>query len=534
MIKKLLAGPTTSVVSAAVIVASFSMLSRIVGFVRDRILAGIFGAGDALDVYYASFRIPDAIFQLIIIGALSACFIPVFTGYFGKDNRKAWTYTNNILNLLLITFGIVAVVGAVLAPYYTPWLTPGFSADKQALVVQVTRVLFLGQMFFSLSMVYGSVLQGAKRFVLYSFAPIVNNFGILFGAIALVPWLGLMGLAWGAVLGASLHALIQTVGVYALGYQYAWRLDWRDADVRQTLRQMGPRVMGIGVGQLTFLLMTVIATSLTAGSVTILQFAYNLNFFPIGIIGVSYAIAAFPTFCEYVNHNALDKLRDSFSATVRQVLFFIIPATVLFLLLRAQAVRLIFGAGVFDWQATIATADTLAMFALSFFAQSLVFVVVRVYFAFEDSWTPFWAGILSAVVSGLGGWWLSGSYGVSGLAAAFSAGSMIQLCVLWLFLKRKVGSLRERDIVKSTIVLTLAGIIAGLVAQAVKYSVVDYIQLDTFFNVFLQASIAGGVGFVMYILAAWLLHSPEMKVFTAGLRARFMKTAKSPEIISET
>lgn len=534
MIKKLLSGPTTSVVSAAVIVASFSLLSRLVGFIRDRILAGIFGAGDALDVYYASFRIPDAIFQLIVIGALSACFIPVFTSYFGKDNHKAWAYTNNIVNLLLVTFSVIAVVGAVLAPYYTPLITPGFSADKQALVVQVTRVLFIGQVFFSLSMVYGSVLQGAKRFVLYSFAPIVNNVGILFGAIALVPWFGLMGLAWGAVLGACLHAVIQTVGVVALGYRYTPRLQWRDPDVRQTLIQMGPRVMGIGIGQLTFLLMTIIATSLNAGSVTVLQFAYNLNYFPIGIIGVSYAIAAFPTFCDYANRQAFDKLRDSFSATVRQVLFFIIPATVLSLLLRAQVVRLVFGAGVFDWAATITTANTLAMFALSFFAQSLVFVVVRMYFAYEDSWTPFWAGIVSAVLCGGGGWLLSADYGVPGLALAFSLGSMAQLGILWLWLKRKVGSLHEREIFQSAVILSLAGVVAGVVAQAVKYVIVDYIQLDTFFNVLLQTVLAGGVGSLMYIVTAWLLRSPEMKVFTSGLRARFIKSAKSPEIVSET
>jgi putative peptidoglycan lipid II flippase len=533
MIKRLFSTATTSVVSAAVIVAGFSLLSRIVGFFRDRILAGIFGAGDELDIYYAAFRIPDFIFQLIVIGALSACFIPVFNKYFGKDDAKAWRYTSNIVNLLVVVFLIVATFGVIFAPLYTPLVAHGFSVAKQAQVVEATRILFIGQAFFAISMVFGSVLQGAKRFILYSFAPIVNNLGILFGAIFLVPIMGLMGLAWGAVLGALLHAMIQTVGVYALGYRYSLTLDLGDKDVQQTVRQMGPRVMGIAVGQLNFLLMTAIATGLAAGSVTVLQFAYNVNFFPIGVIGVSYAIAAFPTFCDLVKDEQTGKLREAFSGTIRQVMFFIIPVTIITLLLRAQIVRLVFGAGIFDWSATIVTADTLAMFAVSFFAQCLVFVVIRAFFAYEDSWTPFAAGLISAVISGLGGYFLAPVYGVPGLAIAFSVASMVQLATLWVFLKGKLGSLDERVILRSTVILCLAGAAAAAVTQAVKYEVVDYIQLDTFNNVLSQTLIAGGAGLFMYFVTAFILRSPEMLAFAQGLHAKFMKTAKPTETVQQ-
>lgn len=533
MIKRLFSSATTSVVSAAVIVAGFSLLSRLVGFIRDRILAGIFGAGDALDIYYAAFRVPDFVFQLVVIGALSACFIPVFTKYFGKDDDKAWRYTSNIVNILTVSFLAIAALGMVLAPVYTPWIVPGFSPDKQLLVIEATRIMFLGQVFFAVSMVFGSVLQGAKRFILYSFAPIVNNVGILFGALFLVPMFGLMGLAWGAVLGALLHALIQTIGVYALGYRYSLSFDFWDKDIQQTFRQMGPRVLGIGVGQLNFLFMTVIATGLVGGSVTILQFAYNLNFFPIGIIGVSYAIAAFPTFCEFVKGGDNSKLRDSFSATVRQVLFLIIPVTIITLLLRAQIVRLVFGAGIFDWTSTIITADTLAMFAVSFFAQCLVFVIVRVFFAYEDSWTPFLAGLIAAVVNAIGGIVLAPLYGVPGLAWAFSLAAMMQLAILWVTLKGRLGSLDERTILRSTIILCLAGMAAAAVTQSVKYTVVEYVQLDTFMNVLLQTLTSGGAGLFMYFATAFILRSPEMMSFAAGLHARFIKAAKPTETVQQ-
>lgn len=533
MIKRLFSTTSTSVVSAAIIVAVFGMLSRVVGFLRDHILSGMFGAGDQLDIYYASFRIPDFLFQLIVIGALSACFIPIFTRYFGKDNDKAWRYTSNIVNLLSLAFLVIAILGVIFAPVYTPWVVHGFSPEKQAQVVEATRILFLGQVFFAISMVFGSVLQGSKRFVLYSFAPIVNNVGILFGALFLTPMFGVMGLAWGAVLGACFHALLQSIGVYALGYRYSLTLNLWDKDVQQTIRQMGPRVLGIGVGQVTFLLMTVIATGLASGSVTVLQFAYNLNFFPIGIIGVSYAIAAFPTFCDYVNDKQLDKLREAFSSTIRQVMFFIIPATVISLLLRAQIVRLVYGGPNFDWVATVQTADTLAMFALSFFAQCLVYVAVRVCFAYEDSWTPFGVGVIAAVLSGVGGVLLAPIYGVPGLAAAFSLASMLQLALLWVFLKGRVGSLNEGIILKSTFILSLAGIAAAIVTQSVKYEVVQYISLDTGVNVLLQTLLAGGAGLFMYFATAFILRSPEMMAFAQGLRARFMKAAKPTETVQQ-
>jgi putative peptidoglycan lipid II flippase len=194
---------------------------------------------------------------------------------------------------------------------------------------------------------------------------------------------------------------------------------------------------------------------------------------------------------------------------------------------------LVFGAGIFDWSATIVTADTLAMFAVSFFAQCLVFVVIRAFFAYEDSWTPFAAGLISAVISGLGGYFLAPVYGVPGLAIAFSVASMVQLATLWVFLKGKLGSLDERVILRSTVILCLAGAAAAAVTQAVKYEVVDYIQLDTFNNVLSQTLIAGGAGLFMYFVTAFILRSPEMLAFAQGLHAKFMKTAKPTETVQQ-
>ncbi|MDP2631471.1 MAG: murein biosynthesis integral membrane protein MurJ [Candidatus Uhrbacteria bacterium] len=532
MFKRFLNGKSNTITSAAVIVASFSILSRFVGFIRDRILAGEFGASDTLDIYFAAFRVPDLLFQLLVVGALSASFIPLFTRYVEKkQEEKAWQMTNNLLNILAVVFGVFLILAAIFAHDLAPLIAPGFDPAKQSAVADMARVMFLAQFILSISMVYGSVLQSAKRFVLYSSAPIFYNLGIILGAIAFVPILGPMGLAWGVVLGAILHLLIQIVGVYSLGYKFKFTFQVKDPDVKYTLKHMIPRVMGLAVNQVNFLVMTILASTLAVGSVTIIQFAYNLNFFPVGVIAVSYAVAAFPTFCELAHRKDQQDFINAFSGTIRQILFFIIPASVLFLLLRAQIVRVVLGAGAFDWEATILTADTLGLFALSFFAQSLIFVIVRAYFAKNDTLTPFVVGLVAALINVAAALTLTQTYGVVGLAMAYSIAVMFQLILLWAPLRARVGSLDELRIARSLVILSTAGIFGGLATQGMKLIVVKVITLDTFFAVFAQGFIAGMVGLAVYVASAYMFKSEELSEFVRGLKKRLFKKAHPEETV---
>jgi putative peptidoglycan lipid II flippase len=533
MFKRILRGKSETIASAAVIVASFSILSRLVGFVRDRILAGMFGASDALDVYFAAFRIPDFFFQLVVVGALSASFIPLFTKYYGKKkNKKSWALTSNMLNMMAIVFGLITVVTIALAPFLAPVIAPGFDAAKQASVVDLTRIMLIAQLLLACSMVFGSVLQGAKHFVLYSLAPIFYNVGIITGAVVFVPMIGLTGLAWGVVFGAFLHLLIQAIGVFTLGYSYRPTLDFKNSDARYVFKHMGPRVLGLAVNQINFVVMTMIASLLAVGSVTMLQFAYNLNFFPIGVIGVSYAIAAFPSFCEQYNKRNKTGFINMFSSTARQMLFFIVPATVIFILLRAQIVRVVLGAGQFDWDATITTADTLGFFAISFFAQAFVFILVRAYFAQSNTWTPFFVGVMSAFINIVAAWFLSKEYGVLGLGMAYSIAAFIQLVLLWLPLRRSLGGLDEARIARSFFVLGISGAACAGVVQAMKQVVVKFISLDTFFGVLSQGLIAGMLGLAVYALVAYLLKSEEMYEFLRGMKRRLFRKAKPEEAVA--
>ena len=535
MIKRLFQKKSQTIASAAIIVASFSILSRFVGFIRDRILAGTFGASHELDVYFAAFRIPDLFFQLMVVGALSASFIPLFTKYYRhKKPERAWRLTNKVLNLLALAFGVIVFVAMLLAPWLAPLVAPGFDAAKQAAVADMSRIMFLGQFFLAISMVFGSVLQGTKRFVLYSMAPVLYNVGIITGVLVFVPILGDIGLAWGVVFGTLLHLLLQAVGVFTLGYRYEPIFVFKDPDVIYTLKHMLPRVLGLAVNQLNFLGMTVLASLLVAGSVTLLQFAYNLNFFSIGVIAISYAVAAFPTFCELAQQNKRAQFTKSFSQAARQILFFIAPATILFIALRAQIVRVVLGAGAFDWPSTITTANTLGFFALSFFAQSLVFLLVRAYFAFEDTITPFVVGLFTSVVNLSIAYIAIKQYGVEGFGIAYSISAVFQLVLLWVPLRGRIGSLDEWRIFTSMGVISIAALGCAVATQLVKGIVVKVITLDTFLGVLAQGVLAGAAGLTVYLLIAYAFKSDEMMVFLRGIHRRvFKKTQIEEEIVTE-
>jgi putative peptidoglycan lipid II flippase len=522
-----------TIVGAAAMVGVFSGLSRLMGFVRDRILAGTFGAGDTLDAYYAAFKIPDFMFGLLVVGSLSASFIPLFSKYYFHpfDRKKAWRFANNFLHLVLLFVGVASAILAIFAPFFSVLIAPGFSPEKQDLVVTFFRIMLLAQTTLACSMVFGSVLQSVKRFTLYALAPILYNVGIIIGAVWMVPWWGPVGLAWGVVLGAFLHAVVQIVGTYHIGYRHQWTCHLRDADTQEVARMTGPRMLGMAVQQIMFVFFTMIASSLPVGSVSIFQFAYNIEYFPVGIIGISYAVAAFPTFTELLEHKRTEAFVESFTQVVRQLLFLLVPMTVVFLVLRAQAVRLVVGAGAFDWESTVLTADTLAFFALTFLPQSLTFVLTRAFFGLHDTMTPMTAGIVSVVVGLVSAFWFTSIFGVVGLGMAFSLASIVQAALLWVPLRQQLGTLGESRLLPTLFKTTLAGLACAIVTQSLKPVAVQIFSLETFFGVLFQGCFAGGIGLLSYLLVSYLLRSEELFACAAGIRRKVLKTYKPQESV---
>ena len=532
---RFLSAESKTVASAAAIVGVLSFVSRIFGLVRDRILAGAFGAGDVLDAYYAAFKVPDLLFNLLVVGAVSASFIPLFTCHVSAgEKEKAWRLANNLLHVVLAAMAAVALVIFFFADAVGSAVAPGFAGAKHELVVQFTRLMLLAQILLAGSSIFGSILQGSKRFFLASLAPIFYNLGIIAGALFLVPAAGPMGLAWGVVLGAAAHAFVQWFGSRLIGYRYAWRFNPFDAESREIIKSMAPRTLSLAVSQIQFLIFTMMASYFSAGSVTVFQFAYNIQFFAVGIVGVSYAIAVFPSFAGALGAGDARRFVSVFSQTVREVLFLMVPMMMLMLVLRVQAVRLVVGAGMFGWSETFQTMDILAWFLISLAAQGLVYVLARAFFAMRDTVTPLISGILSAVVGVVSAWFFSQWFGVKGLAMAFSLASFLNLATLWIPLRLRIGSLDEARIVRSLVSISVAGLCAAVVAQVLKPITVQIISLETFWGVFLQATSAGGIGLLAYGLVAFLFKSEELHSLMSGIRRKFFKQYRPKEALSAT
>lgn len=535
MIKRIFFGKINSITMAASLVAFSSLISRLLGIFRDRILAGEFGAGPVLDVYYAAFRIPDFIFNLLILGALSAGFIPVFTSLMkdeGHDNEEAWKFVSNILNIIMVLLIVISVLGIIFAPYFIHFITPGFSPEAQKATSDLTRIMFLSPLFLGISGVVGGVLQSFKRFFIYSLSPIFYNIGIIIGALYLVDIFGIYGLAVGVVFGASMHMAIQLPSLFALGFKYSFSFNFKGEQIKKIGAMMIPRTLSLAVGQVNLLIITIIATTLLSGSLAILNFANNLQAFAIGIFGVSFAVAAFPTFSTLAFDRK--KLSESFSQTVRQILFFIVPSTVLLLTLRAQIIRVTLGVGNFDWEDTVLTIDTLGFFALSLFAQALLPLLTRVFYARHDTKSPFYIGVVSFFLNVVLSFWLSDVLGVAGLALAFSISSIFNFILLWIVLRIEIGYLHEVKILVSSLKFSAAAIVAGAAIQITKISVWPFIDMSKTLGVLLQGFLAGTMGILVYILISYVLRTEELLNLGDGIKRRLWKKKETKNRVASS
>jgi putative peptidoglycan lipid II flippase len=536
MIKKLFATKFSSITSAAVVIAAAGLLSRVLGIVRDRILAGEFGAGNELDIYYAAFRVPDLVYNLIVLGALSAGFIPVFVSLLRDDenfkykaNQVAWDLVNNVLNIIALFLFVVCLLLAVLTPWLVPLITPGFSGEKLHLTIQITRIMFLSPILLGLSGVFGGVLQGYKRFLCFSLAPVMYNLGIIFGAVYLVDIFGLFGLAWGVIIGAMLHLLIQVPTVFRLGFLYKPIVCFRNSEFLKIVKLMGPRILGLASTQFNLIVITIFASTLAAGSLAIFNLANNLQNFPIGLFGVSFAIAAFPTLSKTFAIKDMKEFNKTFQNTLKQILFFVIPFSILFIILRVQIVRVVLGAGKFDWQDTVLTANSLGFFCMSLFAQALLPLLARAFYARHNTMVPFAAAFVSLITNVFLSWWLIGEMGVLGLALGFSISSIVNLVILVAFLVRDVKGIVKNGILKSLAKVSFAALVMGVVTQYVKTWLGHTVDMQSFVGILTQGFVAGIVGVLIFALISYWLKTEEFLSFLGSLKKKLLKKKFSVE-----
>lgn len=518
---------TTTLTGGAIIIAAASVASRVFGLIRDRLLATQFGAGDQLDVYYAAFRIPDLIFNVLVLGALSAAFIPVFVQYIERAKsdshvkKEVWYLANSLLNILLVGLVVLGATLFICAPLVVPLIAPGFDAEKQAMVVKMTRIMLGSIVFFGISNVMTGILNSFKRYVNFAFAPVMYNIGIIIGIVAFVPRYGIYGLAYGVILGAFFHFLVQIPGVLRIGYRYQAVADRRHPGVREIGRLMVPRTFGLAVNQIDQLVSVIIGSFLAAGSVAVFNFANNLQHFPISVFGVSLAVASYPFFSEASARKDNAMFVVHFSTTFRRILFLIIPISVLIVLLRAQIVRVVLGSGAFDWTATYLTAQTLGFFALSLFAQSTIPLLARSFYAWHDTKTPVLVAIGTVCLNIMGAIILSRMMGVVGLGLSFTIASIIQMLTLLLLLRKRRGYLDDKKIVLSVVKIGLISAMMGAVVIGAKYVLALGVNMQSFVGILIQGVGAGMIGLAFYLIMAMVFRCDEITIITNWLqRAR--------------
>ncbi|HCJ45473.1 MAG: murein biosynthesis integral membrane protein MurJ [Candidatus Moranbacteria bacterium] len=532
-----MSSPSKTVGGAALLIALAGLASRLLGFFRDRILASEFGAGDILDSYYAAFRVPDLLYSLIVLGALSAAFIPVFTTFLVEEKKEdAFKLTSHILYLLLVFLGGLSLLGIMFAGTITHLLVPGFSPEKITLTTSLTRVMLLSPLFLSVSAIFGGVLVSFKQFVAYSLAPIVYNIGIICGALFLAPWIGPLGLAWGVVVGSFFHMLIQYPSLRKTGFHFSADIKHvlADASVRQVIRLMIPRTLGLAVSQVSLFAVAFFASLLSAGSLAVFTLANNIQSVPLGLFGIAFSVAIFPAISSLAAKKKDNDFFEILAETSRRILFFVLPLSLFMIIFRAQLVRVILGAGSFDWEDTILTFEVLKFLSISLFAQSLIPLFARAFFALQDTKSPFYIALFSTALQIALIPLLLPIYGVQGLAIAFSASSICNLLLLYWLLRKRVSSWNDHIFFFPLMKIFFAAFGASMIAQVSKYVFALTIsELDTFWKVLFQLSTGFLIGGVAFLVICHYFDVDELKMVKRFILCKILRRPETATLAED-
>ncbi|MCS7260578.1 MAG: murein biosynthesis integral membrane protein MurJ [Anaerolineae bacterium] len=429
-----------------------------VGLLRNMLIAQRFGLGAELDAYYAAFKLPDLLFTVVAGGALTTAFIPVFVQLLATEGMAgAWRLASALTNLVVLTTAALAVPMALLAPWLVRIIiAPGFPAPLQDQTATLMRLVLLSTVIFGVSSVQSGALHGFKHFWLPALAPVVYPLGTILGALWLVPLWGTYGLAVGAVIGACMHLTVKIPAL--LHYQFRWWpvLGIRMAAVRRVAMLFGPRVLDLGVFHLTMLATTNLASRLSTGSVSALEWGWDAMQIPETIIGTAFGLVALPTLADMATRGDLQSLRDTLAGALRLALALAMPAACALIILGRPIVQLLYQRGAFDAAATEAVYIALRFYAFGLAAHVCLELVTRAFFACQDTVTPLLAATGSAAFNILLGIVLMEPLGHGGLALANSLAVSGEVFALLLILRRHLGSVSGRRLVHTLVKLALA------------------------------------------------------------------------------
>ncbi len=527
---------------AAYLLGIFAFLSQVLALLRDRVLAGAFGTGHTLDIYYSSFEIPDFIFATVASIVSISVLVPFITERMERSTDETKYFINAIFSFFSIIIVCVSIAAFFAMPYLAPRIFPGIS-DSFTLI-HMAQILLMSPIFLGLSNFLASITQVGKRFLVYALSPLFYNIGIIFGAIFLYPIFGIYGLAYGVILGAFMHLAIQLPFVFKSGLFKAWPFNFDYPLVKHVFLISIPRTLTLGMTQITILALVGMASLMAEGSISIFNFSQNLQSVPLSIIGVSYSLAAFPTLARFITRKEDGEFLSHISAASRHIIFWSIPISVMFIVLRAQIVRTIYGAGKFGWNGTKLTAAALAILAISVAAQSLVLVFIRGYYAKGNTKKSLYAGIVTGVLSiGLSYMFVKIFYyhdtfryfiehlfrvdDIAGtevlmLALGFSIAQIVNCIILWIWFEKEYKGF-SKPLLRTLFQSFSASIIMGFVAYLGLNVFVNVFDINTVLGIFLQGFCAGVIGIVTLIIILKVLKSVELDETIIALHKKFWK-----------
>jgi putative peptidoglycan lipid II flippase len=513
----------TGLAAAAAVVAVGFLGSRLLGLLRTVVIAKTFGTSPELSAYWVAFRLPDMVFQLLAGATLASAFIPVFSRYFTRrSDEEAWRLASSVLNLIFMATVALAIVGFILAPWFIPLIAPGLGeetgrqAELHSLAVDLTRIMLVSPIFFSVGGMFMGILNARHHFLFPALAPWTYNLSIIVAALVSNR---VEALAIAVAVGSFVHLLIQIPGLQLVGMVYRPIAKWRDEGVREVGRLMLPRVLGLAAVQINFLVTTFFASLVSDEAISGINYAWLIVMTPLGLFGMAISTAVFPTLAEQAAVESKDELRRTLSLSLRLILFLTLPASVGLMILGKPLVTFLFEHGAFTAASTNITVAALLFYSIGLFAHAGIEILSRGFYALSDTRTPVAFAIVSMLANLILCLILVGPFGVRGLGLALSLSAILEFFLLLRVLRRRMFGLEEGHIINSVTRMVAATVlmaeVVGMYLILLKAS--GHLDSGSLGDAFL--ALVGGciVGAGTFFVAASQLGSEEIDILRRRL-----------------
>jgi putative peptidoglycan lipid II flippase len=495
-----------------------TLLSRILGVVRDIVLSNQFGTSDQYGAYTAAFRIPDTLYLLIIGGALGSSLIPVFSRFLGQgDQANAWRLANTVVNYSMVVLTISTVLAWIFAPFIvSTLLAPNFPEDTKNLTIELTRLLLIQPLFMGLGGIALALLNGSENFVWPALAPLVYNFSIIAGALFLAGPFGIHGVAFGVIFGALLYLIVQLPALFRLGFYWRPTLDRDTPGAGQVLKALGPRLLGQAAFQANFFIATNLGSRLDQGPerVSAFTYAYQLFMLPHGVFAISLATVAFPAMARFLGENNLTGMKQAMMGSLRQVLFLTLPAALGLGILARPIVTTLYESGKFTSESTNLVSITVLCFSFGLVSYGMVEILTRGFYALHDTKTPVIIALVTVGLNLVLSMFLIGPLQQGGLALALALSTTGEMILLYWFLTRQIGPLAPGDSDSFLLTVFKIGIAADLMGIVLLVGLrVLQVPLENGgkLGALLVTILLVGIGGAVYAGTAYMLKLEELR-----------------------